>query len=436
MEFLILLGLIILNGVFAMSEMAIVASKKVILQEQSNKGNKSAGIALELAEDPDRFLSTVQVGITLIGIVAGAFGGSAIADDIAGFIRIELPFLAAQADQIGFGVIIILTTYLSLVIGELVPKRIALNYSERVAIFIAPMMFMLSRVATPIVWFLSKSTEFAARILGIRDTEASVSDMEIIAMVRQGVDTGAFDPSEHHMIRGVLELDDISIREIMIPRMDMISLNLQDDAQELLAKIAQEPLAVYPVWDGDIDNIIGVIHSEDILKQLLENKDVDLKSLVREAVFVPETAIVANVLKLFRQPATKVILVIDEYGGVDGLVSENDIIAEILGYLDTGETGPVEREDGSWLFDGSFAIDDIQHYLLEFGDPKAEDTNSSTLAGFILTKLGRIAQTGDKITWKSFSIEVMDMDGRRIDKVLISPMIEQSAKDVGYNQDG
>lgn len=294
MEILILLGLIILNGIFAMSEMAVVASKKVILQEQANKGNKSAQTALELTEDPDRFLSTVQVGITLIGIVAGAFGGSAIAEDIAAFIQAELPFLAAQAEEIGFGLIVVFITYLSLVIGELVPKRIALNYSERVAIFIAPPMRMLSRIATPIVWFLSKSTEMVARLLGIRATEASVTDMEIIAMVREGVDTGAFDLSEHLMVRGVLELDDISVREIMTPRVDMVSLNLQDDAQELLAKIAQEPLAVYPVWDGDIDNIVGVLHSEDILTQLLQNKEVNLKTLVREAVFVPETAIVAS----------------------------------------------------------------------------------------------------------------------------------------------
>ncbi|GAB1422302.1 hemolysin family protein [Anaerolineales bacterium] len=430
MEILILLGLMILNGVFAMSEMAIVTSKKVILQEKSKKGNKSAGIALQLAEDPDRFLSTVQVGITLIGILAGAFGGSTIANDIAGFIRTELPFLAPQADQLGFGMIIILTTYLSLVIGELVPKRIALNYSERVAVLMAPMMFMLSRIATPIVWFLSKSTELVTRVLRIKDTEASVTDMEIIAMVREGVNTGAFDPEEHLMIRGVLELDDIQIREIMTPRIDMISLNLQDDAQELLAKIAQEALAVYPVWDGDIDNIIGIIHSEDILKQLLENKVVDLKSLLREAIFIPETAIVANVLKLFREPATKVILVIDEYGGVEGLVSENDIIAEILGYLDTGASGPVEREDGSWLFDGSFAIDDIQHFIPEFGNPRVEGANANSLAGFILTKLGRITKTGDKMIWKSFSIEVIDMDGRRIDKVLISQLPAPSATDI------
>jgi len=436
MEILILLGLIVLNGIFAMSEMAVVASKKVILQAQANKGNQAAQTALELTEDPDRFLSTVQVGITLIGIVAGAFGGSAIAEDIAAFIQAELPFLAAQAEEIGFGLIVVFTTYLSLVIGELVPKRIALNYSERVAILIAPPMRMLSRIATPIIWFLSKSTEMVSRLLGIRANEAAVTDMEIIAMVREGVDTGAFDLSEHLMIRGVLELDDIRVREIMTPRVDMVSLNLQDDIKELLAKIAQEPLAVYPVWDGDIDNVVGVIHSEDILTQLLQNEEINLKTLVREAVFVPETAIVASVLKLFRHPATKVILVIDEYGGIAGLVSENDVIAEILGHLDTGDTQPVERDDGSWLFDGSFAIDDVQHYLAEFGDPTEEDVKAGTLAGFILNKMGRVAIVGDKVDWKSFSIEVIDMDGRRIDKVLISPIVEQSGKDTPDGSDG
>jgi len=216
----------------------------------------------------------------------------------------------------------------------------------------------------------------------------------------------------------------------------MVSLNLQDDAQELLAKIAREPLAVYPVWDGDIDNIVGVIHSEDILTQLLQNKEINLKTLVREAVFVPETAIVASVLKLFRHPATKVILVIDEYGGIEGLISENDVIAEILGHLDTGDTQPVERDDGSWLFDGSFAIDDVQHYLAEFGDPTEEDVKAGTLAGFILNKMGRVAIVGDKVDWKSFSIEVIDMDGRRIDKVLISPIVEQSGKDTPDGSDG
>jgi putative hemolysin len=299
---------------------------------------------------------------------------------------------------------VLLTTYLSLVVGELVPKRIALNYSERVAIFIAPMMLMLSQIATPIVWFLSKSTELVTRILGIQDSEASMTDMEIIAMVREGVDTGAFDPSEHYMVRGVLELDDITIREVMTPRIDMISLNLQDNIEESLAKIILEPLTVYPVYDGDIDNVIGVVHAEDILKQLLENKTVDLKSLVRETIFIPETAIVANVLKEFRQPATKVILVIDEYGGIEGIVNENDIIGEILGHLDIDDRNPIQREDGSWLFDGSYPIDDMQKYLPEFGDFMDEGGRHTTLAGFILTKLGRIPKTGDKVTWNLLSV--------------------------------
>lgn len=426
MEILILLVLILLNGLFAMSEMAVVASKKVILQEKASKGDKSAAKALALSNDPDSFLSTVQIGITLIGIVAGAFGGSAIAEDIADFIRIELPVFASYADQLGFGLIVILITYLSLVIGELVPKRIALTYSEKVAIFIAPMMLMLSEIARPVVWILSKSTEFVARLLAIRNAESSVSDTEIIAMVREGVGLGAFDPSEHQMVRGVLELDDKTIREVMIPRIEMISLNLQDSIEDSLAKIIREPLTAYPIYDGNIDNIIGVVHSEDILKQLLENKLVDLKSIAHDAIFIPKTAIVANVIREFRQASTKIILVIDEYGGIEGIVSENDIIEEILGHLDIDDHQPTQRDDGTWLFDGSYAIDDIQELLPEFADSFDEKATANTLASFIFSQLGRIPKTGDKITWKSFQLEVVDMDGRRIDKVLISPVSVQS----------
>lgn len=433
MEILVLLALIILNGLFAMSEMAVVASKKAVIQERANEGNQSAARALELAEDPDRFLSTVQIGITLVGIIAGAFGGSAIADDIANFIRAEVGFLAGQADQIGFALIVLFTTYLALVIGELVPKRIALNYSEQVAIWVAPTMLMLSRIAAPLVWFLSTSTEVITRILRIRDTNAPMTDSEVIAMVQEGVSIGAFDPSEHLMVQGVLELDDIAIREVMTPRMDIVWLNLQESVEESLAKIAAKPLDFYPLCDGDIDNIVGVINAEDILRSLLEKQAIDLLAMAHVPVFIPETAIVASVLRLLQQGETKVLLVVDEYGGFEGLVSENDIVSEILGYFSADHSEPVKRDDGSWLFDGSFDVNDVYHYIPNFRVAPAGTKSYSTLAGLILKQMNRLPQTGDKIQWQHFRIEVIDMDGRRIDKVLISPISEIPAQT--YQQD-
>ncbi len=422
MELLILLALIVLNGVFAMSELAVVSARRALLQERADRGDRAAQTAIDLAEDPDRFLSTVQVGITLIGIVAGAYGGASIAQDIADAIRVSVPALADQADTLGFGLIVLLTTYLSLVIGELVPKRIALNNAEAVARRVAPVMRTLSRGAAPLVWFLSQSTELVSRILRIRDEDESVSDMEVIALVQEGVQSGDFAPSEYAMVRGALELDDMRIRDLMTPRVDMVWLDLDDPAEDLAAALSRHRLPFYPVVKGRVDNVAGMVYAPDLLAQALSGAPLNLALLMQEPLFIPETAMASQGLHTLHRSDQTAALVIDEHGGIEGIISEQAIAEEVVGSVDGSQPRPARRTDGSWLFDGSFPVDTLADYVPAFHALEdAESLGYSTLAGFVLAQMKRIPQAADSFTWEGLRVEVVDMDGRRIDKVLITP---------------
>lgn len=421
MEILILLGLIIVNGVFAMSEMAIVSSRKAYLQERLDKGQGGAQDVLDLLNEPNRFLSTVQVGITLVGIIAGAFGGSAIAGDIAEFIRANSPQLAPYAGEIGFGLIVSLTTYLSLVIGELVPKRIALNNPEAMAVILAPPMSKLSRIASPLVWLLSKSTELLARLLGVQGVDNQfITDFEVIALMREGIHSGEFNSQEHEMVKGALELDDTRVREIITPRTEMLWLDVSDSREALIEKIKADNFAMYPVSDGDIDDVLGVVFTKDVLLQLLTESNPNLRALLREPLYVPETAIASDVLQQFKQTVANMALVVGEHGGIEGMVTQNDILEEVVGDLDMEDKDPIQRGDGSWLVDGQHSIWDMDELVPNFKIPDDESGDYNTLAGFILARLGRIPKASDSFEWENYRIEVLDMDGRRIDKVLIA----------------
>jgi putative hemolysin len=425
MEFVILLALIILNGLFAMSELAIIYAKKARLLEQANHGNRGAQTAIDLAEEPNRFLSTVQIGITLIGISAGVVGGSAIADDIAQLMRQTHPVLEPFADEIGFGLIITLATYLSLVIGELVPKRIALHNPERVAMWVAPPMYSLAQIAAPLVWLLSKSTEFVTRLLGIHGEDNDfITDFEVIALMREGIRAGEFDKTEHEMVKGALELDDTRIRQIVTPRIDIIWLDINDSKATICDKLSERSLAAYPVCDGDIDKIIGVVRSKDMLRQLLEGHEIDLKTLLYEPLFVPEMAIAADVLQEFKRSTVHMAIVVGEYGGIEGIVTLNDIVEEVLGDLDMQDIEPIQREDGSWLIDGQYPANDMKDILPEFVFPENETSDYHTIAGFVLKRIGHIPKTAESFEWDGYRIEVIDMDGQRIDKVLITPIAD------------
>jgi putative hemolysin len=421
LDILILVLLLVVNGVFAMSEMAIISSRKAYLQERLDKGEKGAKEALELLNEPNRFLSTVQVGITLVGIIAGAFGGSALAGDLAALIRYFAPALSPYADEISFGLVVTLITYLSLVIGELVPKRIALNNPERIAVLLAPPMGKLSRIAAPLVWLLSKSTEMLSTILGVKgEGNQFITDFEVLALMREGMDSGEFKLHEHEMVKGALELDDIRVREIITPRITMVWLDMNDSRESLIQKLRDSAYSMYPVGDGEREDTLGVVFSHDVLLQLLSEEHPDLRKLIHEPLYVPETAIAADVLQQFKTKVVTMALVVNEHGSIEGMVTQNDILQEIVGDLELAEDKPVQREDGSWLISGQYSISDIEELFANFTIPDTELGDYNTLAGFVLARLGHIPNISASFEWTNYRIEVVDMDGRRIDKVLIS----------------
>jgi len=420
MEFLILLALILLNGVFALSEIAVVSSRKSRLQEQAEAGNHNAQIALQLSNDPNRFLSTVQVGITLVGVGAGAFGGTAIAQDIAALIRTTWPALSIYADQIGFALIVGLTTYLSLVIGELVPKRIALYNPEQAAMVLARPMAWLSSITAPVVFFLSQSTTLLTKLLGVQgDGANSVTDFEVIAMMREGIESGDFEQTEHHMVKSVLQLDDTRVREIVTPRTAISWLPIDASPETLRQHVINHTFSAYPVCGEDIDDVVGAVRSKDLLTQLLNNQEVNLQAIMHPPLFVPETVRTSDVLQQFKSSPVHMALVVGEFGGIEGLITIKDIVEEILGDLDMDDPQAIKRDNGSWLIDGNFPMSDMVDVLSHLNLPEDEKKDYSTLSGFIMKRLERIPETSDNFHWAGHRFEVVDMDGKRIDKVLV-----------------
>jgi putative hemolysin len=424
MEFIILFALILLNGVFALSEIAVVSARKSRLQEMSMKGNNSAEIALELAEDSTRFLSTVQIGISLIGIFAGAFGGSALADDIGMFISDRVPALAPYANQIGFALIVLLTTYLSLVIGELVPKRLALSNPERFAVLIAPPMNVLSRITAPIVWFLSLSTRGVTTVLGARtDSEQSVTEGEILSMIREGIKIGRFATEEQYMVREIFDLDDTHVSELMTPRIDIIWFDVEEDESSIRQKLTKTRHSAYPVAQGSIDNVIGIVTSRDILANVVEDNTIDLEAIMQPPIFAPKTIDVASVLAKLNDAHLRMAVVLGEHGGIEGVLTINDIVAEVFGLADVATPEAKQQSDGSFIVDGNLAIDDLQRLLADLEIPADEQRDYHVLAGFTMTRLGRIPQVGDHFEWSDFRFEVNKMQDKRIEKVVIKPLL-------------
>jgi putative hemolysin len=417
MELLILVLLTILNGVFSMSEAAIIASRKARLQQMIEKGDAGAETALKLSEDPNTFLSAIQIGITLIGILSGAFGGATIAGQIATALK-DTP-LAPYAEAVGFGLIVVVTAYLSLIIGELVPKRLALQSPERIASVIARPMQIVSIITAPIVKLLSASTNIVLFLLGARKSdEPPVSEEEIKAMIQEGIEAGVFEESEHDMVEGIFRLGDRRISTLMTPRPDVTWLNLEDTPEENRAKIIASNYSRFPVCDGDPDHVVGLLQTKDLLSSVLAGGQFDLKQVMQEPLFVPESVSASKVLDMFRESATHIALVIDEYGGFKGLVTIQDILEEIVGDVEEEEQ-PIQRADGSWLLDGMTSVDDFKE-LLDIDEIPGENDDFETLGGFIMMQQGKIPEAGESFEWRSFRFEVMDMDGNRVDKVLVT----------------
>ncbi len=419
MELLIIFLLIVLNGVFAMAEMAIVSARKVRLQQWAEAGDTKARVALELAEEPTSLLSTVQIGITLIGILAGAFGGTTVAHMLATQLN-AVPLLAPYSEAIGFGIVVLITTYLSLVVGELLPKRLALNNPERIAVAVARPMRFLSKLASPAVRLLSFSTDALLRLLRVRPSaEPPVTEEEIKVLLEQGAEAGVFAEAEQEMIERVFRLGDLRVGMVMTPR-------TQIPVEQNLRKIVASPYAAFPVGRGTPDKIRGVVYAKDLLARVLTGQPIDLQAAVRPALFVPESMSAFRALNKFRETRSHLALVVDEYGGVDGLVTLTDLVEELVGDMpDLGETGEqavVQREDGSWLVSGRLPIDELKELLGVEYLPGEEAGRYHTLGGFVLTQLGHMPSVSEHFDWGGLRFEVVDMDGPRIDKVLVAPI--------------
>jgi putative hemolysin len=417
-DILLLFALVLLNGVFAMSEMSIVSARQPRLKAKAERGDRGARVALKLLEDPSRFLSTVQIGITLIGVVAGAYGATALADDFAPMIVRAAPSLEVWADDIAFSIVIALTTYLSLVVGELAPKRVALLAPEAIAGFVAPPMNVLARISTPLVWVLKASTEGLLHVLGLNRTRQSeVTEEEIHALIDEGHSAGLIEPEEREMITGVMRLGDRTVRAIMTPRPEIVWLDPNWSREQCLKAIGDSGHSRFPVATGGLDQLVGVVQA----KELLTLGAFDLGAATRQPLVVPENMSVLRLLEAMRDSAVRMAFVADEYGVVHGLVTPADLLEAIAGDValprDEAIDAPVRREDGSWLIDGMMPIDEFERLVRVSG--LAEEGHFDTVAGLVVSLMGRLPATGDTVEHHPLRFEVADLDGRRIDKVMV-----------------
>ncbi|WP_017315614.1 hemolysin family protein [Mastigocladopsis repens] len=424
-EILIILLLILANGLFVMSELAIVSARKVRLQQLADRGDIKARVALELASSPNQFLGTVQIGITLLTILSGAYGEETISKRLTPILSF-IPFVENYKPQLANGCAILIITYLTLILGELVPKRLALSRPEPVASFFALPMRMLANIGAPIVYLLSISTETVLRLLGIRpSTEPQVTEEEIRVLIEQGTEEGTFEEAEQDMVERVFRLGDRPVSSFMTPRPDIVWLDLEDTAPENRQKIIDSGYSRYPVCQGGLDNVLGIIRVTDLLARSFSGEQLDLTMGLLQPTYVPESTRGLKVLELFKQTVTHMALVVDEYGVIQGIVTLNDVMIEIVGDVpsidDQEDPEIVQREDGSWLLDGMLSVDEFLE-LFELEELLHEDRGSyQTLGGFVMAHLGRIPSAADHFEWQGMRFEVMDMDGNRVDKVLVVP---------------
>lgn len=427
-EVIFIVLLLLANGVFAMSELAIVSARKPRLRQMCNNGDTKACAALELATSPDRFLSTIQIGITLVGILAGAFGGATIAEHLGDQIS-SVPALAPYGEALGIVIIVVTITYFSLIIGELVPKRFALNHPERIAKLVARPMNVLSRAMSPIVYLLSVSTSAVLTLLRMKaPTEPPVTEDEIKVLIEQGTQAGVFEKTEQEIVKRVFKLADRSVGTLMTPRPDIVWLRAKASREEIRKKVVENHYSRFPISDESLDQVLGVVKAKDMLAPCLSDEEMNLYSVMKTPLFVPESRSALEVLELFKTSATHLALVVNEYGSIEGLVTTNDILEAIVGDIAPAnpqfETQATQREDGSWLFDGTLPIDEFKEVFTVPSLPGEGRRNYQTLAGFILYYLGRVPRAADHFQWNGLRFEIMDMDGKRIDKVLVRQVLD------------
>jgi putative hemolysin len=423
-EITLIFLLVLANGFFAMAEIAVVSARKVRLHQQAAEGNRKAQAALELANTPGVFLPTVQIGVTLVSTLAGAFGGATLAVRLAAEIRLN-PTLAPYSETIGITIVVLSISYLSLILGELVPKRLALGNPEGVAAAVAPLMRLLGRATSPAVRFLGWSTEAALRLLPIKRTEEpTVTEEEVKGLIEQGTQDGTFEEAEQEMVEGVFRLADHRAAELMTPRMKVVWISMDDEPGEVERKITQSRYSRFPVARDNLDELLGVVYVKDLLSRSLMGQPVDLEASLRKPLFVPETKRALEVLELFQTTGIHIAIVIGEHGGVEGILTLTDLIEAVVGDLaSVGERprpGMTLREDGSWLVDGMLPLADLKEALAVTRLPGEVHGGFTTAAGFVVTSLGRIPSPAEHFECLGWRFEVVDMDGNRVDKLLVS----------------
>ena len=425
-EALLLLVLITINGALALSEIAVVSSRRARLVQLSKGGNAGARRALALAAEPTRFLSSVQVGITAIGILSGAIGEAALAGPLEQRLA-GVPTLAHYARPVSLGLVVLGITYVSLILGELAPKRLALTQPERIASIIAGPMQVLARIGGPIVYVLTVSTDTFLRLLGIRKVDQSAVTLEDIKLlIEQGTEQGVLEAAEHELVTNVLNLDERQVAGVLTPRSEVVYLDVQDSVQQNREKLRRTPHDVLPLCDGGLEHVLGFVRSRRVLEQVLAGREVDLPALVETALFIPETMTLMALLEAFKRANLSAALVVDEFGDVNGIVSLTDVLSAIVGDLPADrdeEPAIVRRDDGSWLLDGML---DLPTVIRTLGDDSivGDDVprHYHTLGGLAMASLQRVPRTGDVFERGRYRLEVVDMDGNRVDRMLVSPI--------------
>ncbi|SKB37419.1 putative hemolysin [Parapedobacter luteus] len=425
-ESLIILALILLNGVFSASEIAIVSSRKARLQVLADKKSAAAKQVLKLKDSPNRFLSTVQIGITLIGILTGIFGGATIAQRLDVYLS-EISWLSGYSAQLSVLIVVVIITFLTLVLGELVPKRVGLAIPEKYAMIMAFPMDILSKVVAPFVWLLSATTDGIVKLLNIKTSQNAVTEEEIKALVDEGADIGAIEHIEHEIVDRVFSLGDKRAVNLMTHRSNIVWLDIDDEYEEHKRTILESGHTVYPVCKDSLDNIIGVVHIKFLLKQYLIDQPINLMQLTQPVNYVHENSSAYSILNKFKASKIHQAVVLDEYGSLQGIVTINDILSSLVGDISNSDTAErpeiVRREDGSMLIDGQYQLDNLFTLLNITTDDEDNGLgNINTIAGLVLLKLGRMPITGERMQWKNYEFEVIDMDGNRIDKVLVTSL--------------
>lgn len=426
MEIFILAGLILLNGLFSMAEIALVSSKKSRLEAQANKGDKDAAEALKLASKPENFLSTVQMGITVIGILTGIYSGEQITDDFAAFLS-QWPVFGKYSYGLATAIVVIIVTYFTIIFGELVPKRLGLSKPEKIAKLVARPMKVLSTITHPFIWLLSKSSNLIINIFSLKSNDNQVTEEEIKAIISEGTEQGTIEETEQEIIERVFHLSDRNITSLMTHRSDIVWFNLNDTEDIIKEKIINEPHSIYPICDSNIDELKGVVS----IKDLYVSPDYTrFKDLMRPALFVPENNTAFQVMERFKESKLHSCFIVDEYGSVLGMITLNDILEAIIGDMpqpDVPDYEIIHREDGSYLIDAQIPFYDFLAHFEQTEWMNEGEQEFDTLGGFILHELERIPHTGDKVEWRGFTIEIVDMDGHRIDKILVN--INDSIRD-------